>query len=241
MQTWKTRQCQSKRKYILKKMEPWLHPKSPFIPSFQSNAQRSTVHWPFCKRTQAAAFAELWIAQISNCGFHKSLHFDCINLKSHLSRQLWWPEFDGFCKNLTIAFSGSIGHESPPLLPTSIFLQPQNVPKRPWEDALNCPGPVLHLAQLPYYWPPWAVRANPCYSDDALSPAIVLLLWCYTPISVVSKCYSSCAMATTPFVLSPTVLTCSCTRRAANSRGCRNRAYSGLPVWMSSDTPNLWS
>ena len=48
-----------------------------------------------------------------------------------------------------------------------------------------------------------AGSANLCYSDDTLSPAIVLLLWCYSPLSLVFECYSSCAIATTPFCLVP--------------------------------------
>ena len=94
----------------------------------------------------------------------------------------------------------------PPPSYINIPADPKMSPKK--EDAQNCPKrPSSALAS-----PLRAVRANPCYSDgDSQSPAIVLLLWCYTPVSLLSKCYSSCAIVTvTPFVLSPTVLICSC-------------------------------
>ena len=57
--------------------------------------------------------------------------------------------------------------------------------------------------ELPWSRPATAGSANLCYSDDTLSPAIVLLLWCYSPLSLVFECYSSCAIATTPFCLVP--------------------------------------
>ena len=57
--------------------------------------------------------------------------------------------------------------------------------------------------ELPWSRPASAGSANLCYSDDTLSPAIVLLLWCYSPLSLVFECYSSCAIATTPFCLVP--------------------------------------
>ena len=56
---------------------------------------------------------------------------------------------------------------------------------------------------MPWPRPATAGSANLCYSDDTLSPAIVLLLWCYSPLSLVFECYSSCAIATTPFCLVP--------------------------------------
>ena len=57
--------------------------------------------------------------------------------------------------------------------------------------------------ELPWPRSATAGSANLCYSDDTLSPAIVLLLWCYSPLSLVFECYSSCAIATTPFCLVP--------------------------------------
>ena len=57
--------------------------------------------------------------------------------------------------------------------------------------------------ELPWSRSASAGSANLCYSDDTLSPAIVLLLWCYSPLSLVFECYSSCAIATTPFCLVP--------------------------------------
>ena len=55
----------------------------------------------------------------------------------------------------------------------------------------------------------------------------------HASIYMVSKCYSSCAIATTPFVLSPTVLTCSSTR-CASCKTAGGAEHSGLLLWMSS-------
>ena len=82
----------------------------------------------------------------------------------------------------------------PPKLPTSIFLQSPNVPEITQKRR---------RPELPWSRPATAGSANLCYSDDTLSPAIVLLLWCYSPLSLVFECYSSCAIATTPFCLVP--------------------------------------
>ena len=82
----------------------------------------------------------------------------------------------------------------PPKLPTSIFLQFPNVPEITQKRR---------RPELPWSRPATAGSANLCYSDDTLSPAIVLLLWCYSPLSLVFECYSSCAIATTPFCLVP--------------------------------------
>ena len=94
----------------------------------------------------------------------------------------------------------------PPTFLHQYSCRPKNVPEKRRRPKLpKRPSSALDS-------PLRAVRANPCYSDgDTQSPAIVLLLWCYTPVSLLSKCYSSCAIVTvTPFVLSPTVLICSC-------------------------------
>ena len=129
------------------------------------------------------------------------LHFYCTNLRPNLSAQLWWPEFaqihswHHFSINIkTLLFQVPSAMSLPPKLPTSIFLQFPNVPEITQKRR---------RPELPWSRPASAGSANLCYSDDTLSPAIVLLLWCYSPLSLVFECYSSCAIATTPFCLVP--------------------------------------
>ena len=103
---------------------------------------------------------------------------------------------DIFYTNITtFLFQVPSAMSLPPKLPTSIFLQspksPRNHPKK------------RRRPELPWPRSATAGSANLCYSDDTLSPAIVLLLWCYSPLSLVFECYSSCAIATTPFCLVP--------------------------------------
>ena len=143
---------------------------------------------------------------------------------------------------------------------------PKKSPKRPWEDAqialaLFCNWSTFIVATLS------SLQANLCYSDDTPSPAIVLLLWCYTPVSMpVSKCYSSCAMANDTLCLVPDcfdlILHLDVDIRIsaylhiciiAYSAICifaylhihlgAETEHSGLPVWMSSSAhpQNLWS
>ena len=94
----------------------------------------------------------------------------------------------------TLLFQVPSAMSLPPKLPTSIFLQFPNVPEITQKRR---------RPELPWSRPATAGSANLCYSDDTLSPAIVLLLWCYSPLSLVFECYSSCAIATTPFCLVP--------------------------------------
>ena len=129
------------------------------------------------------------------------LHFYCTNLKPNLSAQLWWPEFAQIQswhllhKYYNLLVSGSIGHESSPQASyINIPAVPQKSPKLPKKRR---------RPELPWSRSATAGSANLCYSDDTLSPAIVLLLWCYSPLSLVFECYSSCAIATTPFCLVP--------------------------------------
>ena len=100
-----------------------------------------------------------------------------------------------FNKYYTFVIPGSIGHESSPQASyINIPAVPKKSPKLPKKRR---------RPELPWSRTATAGSANLCYSDDTLSPAIVLLLWCYSPLSLVFECYSSCAIATTPFCLVP--------------------------------------
>ena len=133
------------------------------------------------------------------------LHFYCTNLKPNLSAQLWWPEFAQIQswhllrRYYNLLVSGSIGHESSP---QASYINIPAVPKRP-RNHPKTKTPWIALVIDQWSRPASAGSANLCYSDDTLSPAIVLLLWCYSPLSLVFECYSSCAIATTPFCLVP--------------------------------------
>ena len=133
------------------------------------------------------------------------LHFYCTNLRPNLSAQLWWFEFAQIQswhllrRYYNLLVSGSIGHESSP---QASYINIPAVPKRP-RNYPKTKTPWIALVIDQWSRPASAGSANLCYSDDTLSPAIVLLLWCYSPLSLVFECYSSCAIATTPFCLVP--------------------------------------
>merc|ERR1712223_1326241 len=103
-------------------------------------------------------------------------------------------------------------HESSP---QSSYINIPAVPKKSPKSPKKRRRP-----ELPWSRPASAGSANLCYSDDTLSPAIVLLLWCYSPLSLVFECYSSCAIATTPFCLVP---------QGGDFAPCAT-GHSGLPV-----------
>ena len=100
---------------------------------------------------------ELWIAKISAFWLHQSQ----VPLeRPALMTRIWWHLHksnnciwknvkNSILRNQRLFFSGSIGHESSPQLPTSIFLQPpKKVPKKTLRRRPNCPGPVLQLVYL---------------------------------------------------------------------------------------------
>ena len=103
----------------------------------------------YCSRIVGCTNVELWIAKISAFWLHQSqVPLERPALMTRIWRHLQksknciFKNQNCILRNLTIVFSGSIGHESSPQLPTSIFLQPppkkspqkdpEKTPKLPW-------------------------------------------------------------------------------------------------------------